>query len=103
MPRSANAAPATSLLPPACRRQIIMLAAVAAAWLAVPGAARAGFVNLLANGSFESGTVAPQQNIPVGSTGITGWTVINGPIDYMDSASGNPFVNVWTGADGTRS
>ena len=49
------------------------------------------------NGSFETGT-APGGfiNLPVGSTAITGWTVVGpGDVDYIGT--------YWTAADGARS
>jgi choice-of-anchor C domain-containing protein len=59
--------------------------------------------SLIVNGSFEaSSPLGPQLNFPGGSTDITGWTVIGGNVDYMDSASANPGL-VWQAAEGTRS
>src|SRR5579859_5367126 len=48
--------------------------------------------NLLINGSFEQGPGGYFANVPVGSTVITGWTVIRGSIDYgpgWQNADGN--------------
>lgn len=39
----------------------------------------------LVNGSFETATIPNQNQIPVGSTAITGWVVVNGPLDYDGS------------------
>ena len=50
--------------------------------------------NLLVNGSFESG-IEWQDNVPVGSTGITGWTVTRANIDLVDG--------YWQASHGTRS
>jgi uncharacterized protein (TIGR03437 family) len=52
--------------------------------------------NLLVNGSFEQGpNPGSYTNFAKGSTGITGWTVSLGNIDYIGS--------LWTAADGSRS
>jgi choice-of-anchor C domain-containing protein len=59
--------------------------------------------SLLVNGSFEaSNPGGPMLNFPAGSTDITGWTVINANVDYMDMASENPNLR-WQAAEGTRS
>lgn len=59
--------------------------------------------NLFVNGSFEeSGPLGPQLNFPVGSTDITGWTVINGTVDYMDSDNSDPGLH-WQAVEGARS
>ena len=57
-----------------------------------------GHADLLVNGSFETSSIGPGAiiNVPAGSTGITGWTVTWGNIDYLDSS-------VWQAADGSRS
>jgi choice-of-anchor C domain-containing protein len=78
---------------------LLALLGLALVFCAAPHA-RATFI---VNGSFEQSAIDPGLNVPIGSTGITGWTVIEAAIDYMDSVSSNPFVNVWTGSDGTRS
>ena len=57
--------------------------------------------NLIQNGSFETATVTPSNppgflTLNVGSTAITGWTVTQGTIDYVDTAN-------WQAADGNRS
>lgn len=56
--------------------------------------------NLLTNGSFEDGPVIAELDgfveLPIGSTAITGWTVIEGEIDIV----GTTF---WQHADGIRS
>lgn len=44
---------------------------------------------LIVNGSFEqSDPLEPMLDFPMGSTGITGWTVIN--VNYLDSSSADP-------------
>src|SRR5437868_331582 len=51
------------------------------------------------NGGFEVGTLTadPCNNaLPVGSTAITGWTVIQGDIDYLTTSC-------WTPSEGGRS
>jgi len=50
--------------------------------------------NLLVNGSFESG-IGWRDNVPLGSTGITGWTVTRAKIDLVDW--------YWQGSHGARS
>lgn len=55
--------------------------------------------NLLQNGSFELYTGPANGvtifNLPVGDTDITGWTIINGPLDFINGW--------WQAADGYRS
>jgi choice-of-anchor C domain-containing protein len=50
--------------------------------------------NLIMNGSFELG-IPEQNSVPVGSTGITGWTVTRDQIDLVGS--------YWSASDGVRS
>ena len=49
--------------------------------------------NLVSNGSFENGTFTPDGNqvdsLPVNSTTMTGWTVVNGSLAWINSP--NPF------------
>lgn len=54
--------------------------------------------NLLVNGSFELGPNSNSNNIPVGSTVISGWIVTRAPIDNEVSTAGG-----WQAADGTHS
>lgn len=72
--------------------------------LGVLVAQEAHAANLIVNGSFETYSKLPSSwtfpdlvdfNVPVGGTDITGWTVINGPIDYV--------ANFWQASDGSRS
>ena len=49
----------------------------------------------IVNGSFESATIPNQNQVPVGSTAITGWVVVNGPLDYDGSIPpDNPAIGV---------
>ena len=62
--------------------------------VAVVGAATTtAKANLLVNGSFESGTFVPDGNLAnslgVGSTAMTGWTVVSGELAWIDT--GNTF------------
>src|SRR6185295_20047499 len=57
------------------------------------------FADPFQNGSFEVGTLTANPcniALPVGSTAITGWTVINGAIDYVTPSC-------WNASSGTRS
>jgi hypothetical protein len=57
------------------------------------------FADPFQNGSFEVGTLTANPcniSLPVGSTAITGWTVINGAIDYVTPSC-------WNASSGTRS
>lgn len=54
--------------------------------------------NLLINGSFEQGPNSNTNNIPPGSTAISGWIVTRAPIDGEVSTAGG-----WQAADGTHS
>jgi choice-of-anchor C domain-containing protein len=56
-------------------------------------------VNLLTNGSFESGpSVPPIASFTAGSAAITGWAVLSGNIDYSSNTFG-----FWVASNGTRS
>jgi hypothetical protein len=59
--------------------------------LAAPSAQAGG--NLLLNGSFENGSFMKNgnndDNLPIGSTAITDWTVTNAETDWLEN--GNPF------------
>jgi len=69
----------------------LILCAVLSAFAAAPAMA-----DMVQNGSFESGPgVGSYVVVPVGSTAITGWTVVGRPIDYIGS--------FWTSSDGVRS
>jgi choice-of-anchor C domain-containing protein len=63
--------------------------------LTIPVASYADDTNLVQNGSFEECTDPAEYilNVPVGYTNITGWTVIQGPLDYCS----------WPAADGIKS
>jgi choice-of-anchor C domain-containing protein len=77
------------------RRSIGGVAIAAFASLALAGSALA-FSGII-NGSFEAGTFSGSQleNIPAGSTKITGWTVEAGSIDWIGS--------YWLASDGSLS
>ncbi len=86
---------------------VIGLTAFAAILLPAQPAAAAETVNLIQNGSFEtyakdSGTWGTPGivdfDLDVGNMDITGWTVINGKIDYVQYSS-----YTWRAADGERS
>lgn len=72
---------------------------VIAALIALPAWSQA---NLVTNGSFESGVFAPPtnetQSLPVGSTTMTGWTVITDLAAWI--GAGNPFA--LTAVNGTK-
>lgn len=72
---------------------------VIAALIALPAWSQA---NLVTNGSFESGVFAPPtndtQSLPVGSTTMTGWTVITDLAAWI--GAGNPFA--LTAVDGSK-
>jgi hypothetical protein len=63
---------------------------------------QAAHANLLSNPSFEQGTLVNNgqstMSLPVGSTAITGWTVVNDAAAWIDA--GNPF-SVFA-SDGSR-
>lgn len=71
-------------------RMMTLLFASAVSMVLVPTTAEA---NLLTNGSFELGTFVNDGNatmvLPVGSTTITGWTVVNDQLAWIDT--GNPW------------
>lgn len=71
-------------------RMMTLLFAGAAYMVLAPTMAEA---NLLTNGSFELGTFVNDGNatmvLPVGSTTITGWTVVNDQLAWIDT--GNPW------------
>lgn len=74
----------------------ILMAGVMAAGLVT--ATSAGAVTTIVNGSFEEGTAIPDGSfvtIGAGGSGITGWTVGGGGVDYIGT--------YWQAADGTRS
>ena len=63
------------------------------------GFAGVAFAAPFQNGSFEAGTLTADPcnvSLASGSTAITGWTVVQGDIDYLTTSC-------WTPSDGTRS
>lgn len=86
----------------------LLALAVAAPILATSGAASA---NLIVNGSFESPVVAagsafgPTNDFPVGSTGITGWTVVGDIGEMVSITSGSTFFDsvLFAADDGVQS
>ena len=79
--------------------------------LAVMIAAGSASANLISNGSFEAGTIPFARavdggaTLPVGSTDITGWTVIASTVDWLQHNTAAPnSISAWglTAQDGFR-
>jgi choice-of-anchor C domain-containing protein len=71
---------------------------VVAAAVGLPRPTSADHLNIIANGSFESGAAIPSgwfTTEGVGSTAITSWSVVSGGVDYIGG--------LWSASDGLRS